>query len=149
PVDVGAWLHGLAGPWRATATEHGIAFRLAIPDDLPTLSLDPELLARAIGNLLSNAVKYTPAGGTVALEAGYGEDELWIAVADDGPGIDPRDHEHIFEPFDRGGRRFPEGLGLGLSIARDLVAAHGGRLALDSAQGAGSRFTIWLPLGPI
>lgn len=146
PLAVSDWLRGLAAIWRARAQERGIAFAAAVPDGLPALSADPAMLARAVGNLLSNALRYTPPGGAVSLEAGVGGGELWVAVADDGPGIEPGEQRRIFEPFERGGRRFPEGLGLGLSIARDLVAAHGGRIELASAPGAGSRFTIWLPL---
>jgi len=68
-------------------------------------------------------------------------------VHDSGPGIPPEEQERVFTPFYRGsvGSRFPQGMGLGLSIARDLVNAHGGSIELDSTPGAGSTFTIWLP----
>jgi signal transduction histidine kinase len=72
----------------------------------------------------------------------------WIRVSDTGPGIAPEEQERIFDPFYRSqpGRRFPQGMGLGLSIARDVIVAHGGRVDLDSAPGLGSRFTVYLPL---
>ena len=73
-----------------------------------------------------------------------------IVVVDTGIGIAPFEQKRIFEPFYRSRRdkRFPQGMGLGLSIARDLVAAHGGRLDVESEPGQGSRFTIWLPPDP-
>ena len=72
----------------------------------------------------------------------------WIRVGDTGPGIAPEEQGRIFDPFYRSqpGRRFPQGMGLGLSIARDVVLAHGGRLDVDSTPGLGSRFTVFLPL---
>ena len=72
-------------------------------------------------------------------------------ISDNGPGIPEDLQEKMFEPFVRGGqgRRFPQGMGLGLSIARELVEAHGGKLELESDAGLGSKFTVWLPLHPV
>ncbi len=111
-------------------------------------TVDPDRLAQVVGNLLSNAIKYTPAGGRVAVTAGVDEEDAWLRVADNGPGISREEQQRVFEPFYRSerDRRFPQGLGLGLTIARDLVLAHGGRLELDSQPGQGSRFTLYLPL---
>jgi signal transduction histidine kinase len=83
----------------------------------------------------------------VSVEAGVEGGMTWVRVSDTGPGITPEEQARIFTPFYRGrtGRRFPQGMGLGLSIARDLVAAHGGRLEVDSTPGSGSRFTLWFP----
>ena len=101
-----------------------------------------------MGNLLSNAVKFTPGGGTVSVGAGMERGIAWIQVHDTGPGIAPEEQACIFPPLCRSqaGRRFPQGMGLGLTIARDLVAAHVGRLDVESAPGTGSTFTIRLPL---
>jgi signal transduction histidine kinase len=98
--------------------------------------------------LISNAIKYTPSGGTVSISAGLQNDEVWIQVGDTGRGIARVEHEQIFEPFYRSNRdhRFPQGMGLGLTIAHDLVVAHGGRLVVASEPNQGSRFTLWLPL---
>jgi two-component system NtrC family sensor kinase len=76
------------------------------------------------------------------------DDGISIVVSDTGIGIAAAEQERIFEPFYRSNRdrRFPQGMGLGLSIARDLVVAHGGRLTVDSQPGQGSRFSIWLPI---
>jgi signal transduction histidine kinase len=152
PVPLGQWLPSVLIPWRAAALDKELQWQATIPPDLPTLSLDPDRMARAIGNLLSNAVKYTPAGGSVSVTAGTDAggacQEVWIQVSDNGPGIILEEQEQVFEPFYRSHqeRRFPQGLGLGLTIARDLVNAHGGRLELTSKPGEGSRFSIHLPI---
>jgi signal transduction histidine kinase len=148
PVALGEWLPRMLAPWRAAAQEKGLHWESTFPADLPTLTVDPDRLAQALGNLVSNAIKYTPAGGTISAGAGVGGDAIWIRVSDTGPGIAPEDQERIFTPFYRGAsaRRFPQGMGLGLTIARDLAIAHGGRLEVDSTPGQGSHFTLWLPL---
>jgi signal transduction histidine kinase len=83
----------------------------------------------------------------VSVDAFVRDSSACIAVGDTGIGIAPSEQNEIFEPFYRSQRdkRFPQGMGLGLSIARDLVQAHGGSLRVESAPGKGSRFTILLP----
>ena len=119
-----------------------------IPENLPSAKIDPTRLGQALGNLLHNAIRYTPEGEHVLVEANQEGDMLCIAVSDGGPGITTDEAEKIFQPFYRGdqGRKIKQGMGLGLSIARDLVEAHDGRLELKSAPNQGSRFTIWLPI---
>jgi len=148
PTALGEWLAHTLPPWREAAQAKGLKWEVAIPSNLPTLHVDPDRLAQVVGNLLSNAIKYTPPRGTVSLGAGVEGQEAWIRISDTGPGIDPKERERIFAPFYRSqpGRRFPQGMGLGLNIAYTLVAAHSGRLELDSTPGLGSRFTVWLPL---
>jgi signal transduction histidine kinase len=142
------WIPSLLIPWRAVAHDKDLQWQVAIPTGLPTLYLDRDRMARAIGNLMSNAIKYTPAGGAVSVAAGADETQVWIRVSDTGPGIAPEEQERIFEPFFRSDkqRRFPQGLGLGLTIARDLIVAHGGRLELSSTPGEGASFTIYVPI---
>jgi signal transduction histidine kinase len=119
-----------------------------MPDDLAPVEADPRRLAQAIGNLVSNAIKFTPSGGKVTITAGQSDGEVWIRVSDTGPGMSEEELNRIFTPFYRSqrDRRFPQGMGLGLSIARDLAIAHGGRLEVDSTPGIGSRFTLWIPV---
>lgn len=147
-VDLSAWLPPLLLPWRAAAVDKGLAWQAEIPDHLPTVQIDPHRLAQALGNLLSNAIKYTPPPGRVQMTAGSAKENVWIQISDTGPGISLAEQERIFEPFYRSQsqRRFPQGLGVGLTLARDLVRAHGGDLELSSMPGEGSVFTIRLPL---
>lgn len=149
-VFLSEWLPPLLLPWRAVAQEKSLHWETNIPPGLPPLTIDPDRLAQALGNLISNAIKYTPPGGSLLVSASLTASELLLRVTDSGPGILPEEQARIFEPFYRSQaqRRFPMGLGLGLTIARDLVEAHGGRLELDSTPGQGSTFTIYLPLTP-
>jgi signal transduction histidine kinase len=145
-VFLSDWLPRTVIPWRQTAHEKGLHWEIEVADSLPPVMIDADRLAQALGNLLSNAIKYTPEG-TVSVEAGTRDGLVAISVVDSGIGIAPSEHETIFEPFyrSRRDRRFPQGMGLGLSIARDLVVAHGGTLTVESAPGEGSRFVISLP----
>jgi len=148
PVALSPWLTQELAPWREAAQLKGLRWQANLPDDLPALSLDADRIGQALGNVVSNAVKYTPAGGEVAISAGVEDANVWIRVRDTGIGIPSEEQARIFEPFYRGttGRRFPQGMGLGLSIARDLLAAHGGRIEVESTPGVGSTFTLWLPM---
>lgn len=147
-VDLNKWLVTVLIPWRTAAQEKGLAWRVRTPPSALPVQLDPDRLAQALGNLLSNAINYTSAGGMVTVSAGVTGRNAWLTVSDTGPGIAPEELPNIFEPFYRGQTpgSAPHGLGLGLAIARDLVVAHGGRLEVASTPGAGSRFTIHLPL---
>jgi PAS domain S-box-containing protein len=101
-------------------------------------------LEQAIGNLLSNAIKYGR-GGVIRVTISADERLARIAVEDDGVGIPPEALERIFKPYERAQRRGEEGLGLGLHVTSEIVAAHGGTIRVESEVGKGSRFTIELP----
>ena len=148
PVELSAWLVSTLLPWRSAAQDKGITWKTDIPKDLPTITLDPHRMSQALGNLLSNAIKYTPPEGKIDLSAGRTANEAWISVRDTGLGISLEEQDKVFEPFYRSTkeRRFPQGLGLGLTIARELIDAHGGDLKIESAPDEGSKFTITIPL---
>ncbi len=148
-INLHNWLPGCLRTWQAAAQEKGIHWEMVIPDGVPVLFADPTRLTQVVGNLANNAVKFTPPGGKILITVLLQAEELGLAIQDTGPGISEEEREQIFQPFYRGthGRRFPQGMGLGLSIARDLTEAHGGRLEIDSQPGSGSRFTVWLPVG--
>ncbi len=150
PVHLQSWLPEIASPWEAAAREKGLAWTLEIEPDLPEVEVDPDRLAQALGNLLSNAVKFTPSGGKVDVSIRRIENDLLLEVADSGPGIPESEQEKVFQPFYRGsqGRRIVQGMGLGLSIARQVAEAHGGSLEVESQPAQGSRFTLSLPVDP-
>jgi two-component system sensor histidine kinase BaeS len=146
-IELNEWLTPVLAPWRESAERKGLQWSFAPPIEPIVIEVDPDRLAQAVGNLISNAIKYTPAGDTVSIEIESDPAAALIHVTDTGPGIPLDDQAHLFEPFYRShtARRFPQGMGLGLTIARDLVVAHGGCLEVTSTLGHGSRFTIWLP----
>lgn len=125
----------------------GLAWRLNLPPRLPLIQADPTRLRQIILNLLSNARKFT-VQGEIVLGAEVAPPHLHLWVSDTGFGIPIDRQEHIFEPFftEGYGNRRPEGIGLGLTITRQLVALHGGSLALESQPGPGSIFHVYLPL---
>jgi signal transduction histidine kinase len=146
-IDLNHWLQGLLPTWREAALEKRLHWEQKVPANLPQIYADSHRLAQVLGNLISNAVKFTPVGGSISVTAGSENGEAWVSVNDTGPGIAPEEQELIFNRFYRGGkgRRFPQGMGLGLSIAKELAEAHGGHLEVTSAPGAGSKFTLWIP----
>jgi two-component system sensor histidine kinase BaeS len=148
PVALSEWLPRVLLPLQQAAREKHLDWQVEIPEGLPTLGLDPVRMGQVVGNLASNAIKYTQPGGSVTITAGTQDNQAWICFADSGVGIVQEEQEKVFQPFFRGtqGRRIKQGMGLGLTIARDLVAAHGGHIDLESKPGEGSRFTVWLPI---
>jgi two-component system phosphate regulon sensor histidine kinase PhoR len=102
----------------------------------------------ALENLLLNARKYAPDGQPYRIRVFAENDEVCIALSDDGPGVHPRDQKRIFKPFERADDRLSEateGSGIGLSLVRHVAEAHGGRVTLDSQPGRGATFSIWIP----
>ncbi len=148
PVDLAAVAARLVERDRPAADERAITVSLA--SDGPARALgDPGLLERAIGNLVANAVAYGRAGGRIDLRVGRRGDRAVVAVEDDGPGVPEAERARLFQRFFRGdaarARAPVGGFGLGLSIAREIVAAHGGTLAYAPRDGGGSVFTVELP----
>ena len=110
---------------------------------------DAARVVQVVSNLVGNAVKFTPEGGTVTLACRPGADEVRFSVADTGPGIEPEQLPHIFGAFWQARHADRRGLGLGLSIARGLVEAHGGRIWVESEPGRGTVFLFTLPAHPV
>jgi signal transduction histidine kinase len=147
-LPLGEWLPRILGPWGMAAEEKHVHWVVNLPASLPTVLADPVRLAQVIGNLADNAIKYTQPGHAITITGGQEGERAWVRVSDTGPGIPPDEQSLIFNPFYQGGqgRRIKQGMGLGLSIVRDLVEAHHGEITLDSTPGQGSQFTLWLPL---
>lgn len=148
PTALDPWLDNILGPWREAAQQRGFRWSVERPDPLPTLRIDGDRLGQALGNLLSNAIQHVPPGATITVRAETEGEHLLLRVSDTGPGILPSEHARVFDPFyrSRAHQRVPQGIGIGLSIARGMVEAHGGRLELRSELGQGCEFTIRLPL---
>jgi signal transduction histidine kinase len=127
-----------------------ITLNLDVSPDLPVVETDPRKLNQVLINLLSNAVKFTPEGGTIKVSARRsGESEVQIAVVDSGIGIDPADHDRIFEEFrqvDGSFERTYGGVGLGLALVQRLSTALGGRVNVVSQPGEGATFEVTLPV---
>jgi len=152
PLDLTPWLRKLAADFEAEIAVAGTAVETSIPDRLPVMSADREALGSAVRNLLDNAVKYSPGAKTVWLDAAAEGGGIRIAVRDKGVGISEQDRKHIFDRFYRADGEISKrvkGAGLGLSLVRYIVTAHGGTVECQSAVGEGSTFTIRLPAAPV
>ena len=125
-------------------------FEVDIPAEPVVLDVDPIRIAQVLSNLLNNAAKYTPAGGHIALRARVAGDHVRIGVLDDGVGVEESQQARIFELFVQGAhtrQKARGGLGIGLTLAKDLVLLHGGRISVHSqGAGMGSEFVVELPL---
>jgi len=118
-----------------------------LPVDLPLVPLDSVLIEQVLINLLDNAVKYTPPGSPITLSAWATEGAVTVEVADQGPGLPPGEEQRIFEKFYRVRRAaLSSGAGLGLTICRGIVAAHGGRIWAENRPGGGAALRFTLPL---
>ncbi len=131
-----------------SASLKDVSIDIVLPKDIPEISMDARQMISAIYNLLDNAVKYSDQNDQVQLEVEDSVEWLTLAVKDNGIGIPPRDLERIFERFyrvDQNRSRITGGTGLGLSIVRHVVENHEGRITVESEEGKGSTFTVWLP----
>lgn len=152
-VDLVGLAHETLDAHARTADRH--ALRLDAPADPLIGRWDARALRRILDNLLANAIKYSPTGGEVLVRvaAEEGPDGPWalVTVRDWGIGIPPDDLAHVFEPFWRGEATAASipGIGVGLASVRQLVEQHGGTVAVASTPGAGSTFTVRLPVGSI
>jgi two-component system sensor histidine kinase BaeS len=134
--------------YSAQAQAQHVALAVQAPLDGLEVDVDPERMAQVLGNLLGNALRYTLAGGRITLAAESAGDLVQLRVADTGTGIAADDLPHIFERFyraDRSRQQHDGSSGLGLAIAKSLVEAHGGTIAVVSTPGQGTTFTIKLP----
>jgi signal transduction histidine kinase len=146
--DLVAHLRSLSEQTQVLASRRDIALSFASDAAEARVLCDLERLERVFVNLLSNAIKFTPPGGHVAVSLAAAADEVEIAVQDDGPGFPPEQAERIFERFyqvDMEGTRRHGGAGIGLALARELVALHGGTIRASSDGKSGARFVVTLP----
>jgi len=141
PVDVSAIACAAVTLSEGRAHHRHVTLNTDVPPSLPTISADPDRLQRVILNLLDNAIKFTPGGGQVTLSVAQREGGIEVSVQDTGRGMSDEERERAFESYYRGEGG---GAGLGLTIARAIVEAHGGLMGIESSVGHGSR--VWFTL---
>jgi signal transduction histidine kinase len=151
PTAIRALVASVVEALRPSAAVRGVTLQETSTEEPTVVTGDYDRLAQVVINVVSNAIKFTPDGGRVSVAVERPPGEVVVIVSDTGLGISPDAREQIFEPFRQAGPRLagPEGgLGLGLSIAKQIVELHGGTIAADSdGLGLGARFTIRLPAG--
>lgn len=129
------------------ATKAGLSLTAEVEPGLPAFAFDPDLITQVLTNLVSNAIKFTPKGGRVKIGVRRAADRVVCSVEDTGVGIPAAALSRIFAPFERvANPMHATGTGLGLAIAKKIVEMHGGRLAVESQPGKGSRFYFELPI---
>jgi signal transduction histidine kinase len=129
----------------AQAHDAGIEVVTEVEPGLPLLDCDQERVIQVLANLLSNAIKFTPSGGTIRISANRQPDHIAFSVSDTGRGIDARALAHVFDRFWHSKQENKNGHGLGLSIAKGIVNAHGGEIGVQSEEGAGTTFSFSIP----
>jgi two-component system, OmpR family, sensor histidine kinase KdpD len=144
PCDVSELLLMAEGETRKELAEHKL--KVDVGPDLPLVRMDFELMLHALTNLLSNAASHTPAGTEVMLCAKVEDGAMLFIVADLGPGIPAEALPHLFEKFYRAPNARTGGTGLGLSLVKGFVEAHGGEVSVENRVAGGAAFTIRLPL---
>jgi two-component system sensor histidine kinase ResE len=156
-VDLPALLREVAGKFAPQAHEAGVTIHVESQPALPQVWGDGDRLAQVFTNLVDNALKHTPAGGSLTLRAGLSDStsdprngQVDVEVIDTGEGISADALPHIFERFYQSDPSRPggekHGAGLGLAIVKEIVGAHGGKIGVRSRPGAGSTFTVSLPV---
>ena len=157
PVSLNDLIRGVVEQVRPFVHVRQLQLDVSLPQDMGTFELDADKISAVLVNLLTNAIKFTPDRGGIELAARLGDDdEAVIEVVDRGVGLEPQALQHLFQPFftqfdpsrhSSGDFGFcKRGLGLGLSIAKQFVEMHGGRISAESVPGKGTRITIRLPL---
>lgn len=155
--DIGAVLASIVTATEPQARSKQVSLLLNVEPGLPPATMDSDRISQVVTNLLANALRYTSGGGSITVsvasgkgEAGSGRD-LLVSVADTGRGISEQDIPHVFDRYYQGEQpreKRSGGSGIGLSVVKELVEAHKGKVWVESAQGKGSTFSFTLPLAP-
>jgi len=149
PEDIGQIISQAVASAQPQATAKGVTLRAEIDAALPPCQIDAHRISQALHNLIANALAHTHQGGLVTVSGRRQHDAIAVTVADTGEGIPAEELPNIFERFyrvDKSRARATGGHGLGLTITRRLIEAHGGRIAVESEPGKGTRFTFTVPL---
>ncbi|MEA3540087.1 MAG: ATP-binding protein [Pseudomonadota bacterium] len=145
-VAVGELVESVATMTRSFAEDRGLAFETNVPADVGVIDGDPVRLKQALFNLVNNAIRFTPSGGRAAIYVESLPDSIVIRVSDNGIGIPDDEQELVFDRFRKGSNATAsQGVGLGLSLVRDVIDLHGGRVILDSHLGEGTTVSLHIP----
>jgi signal transduction histidine kinase len=144
PTDMAVLVQDVVNAFSADAARGRVSVALEVPNELPLVAVDPLRIREVLSNLMSNALRHTPAGGVISVALRTSGARLLISVADTGAGIAREDLPKIFDRFYKGSGS--PGSGLGLTIVRSLVAAHGGEASAESTVGGGTTITLTLPI---
>ena len=150
-VDIAQVIDDAVGGLKEEARDRGVTINVQSNGSLPAVRGDAGALRSAVQNIVGNAVKYSGAGTTVEVGSGVSGPDVQIRVVDRGLGIDADDLPHVFKPFHRGRRAVDaqvRGTGIGLSVVRHVIDAHGGEVRIDSHPGAGTTVLVSLPVSP-
>jgi signal transduction histidine kinase len=144
-IDVSHVVDEVVAMFNVVARARHITLHRDVPPQLPAVLGDADRLAQALSNLLGNAVKFTPDGGQIRVSVDLKPQGVRICVHDTGPGISDEQIPHLFDRFWQASREDSRGLGLGLTIVKAIVDAHGGVMNVESSLAHGSTFYITLP----
>lgn len=148
PVSLERLIRASVANFEPAASQLGVELAAEIAQPLPPVLADEDRVIQVLTNLLDNALKFTPRGGWVRVTAGEKADVLWVSVADSGEGISPAELPYIFRHFYHGDeldRREKHGMGLGLTISREIIETHQGEITVTSEVGKGTQFVFTLP----
>ena len=147
--DIAELIRQTVAAVQVQATGKGVSVSIDLPDKLPLVNIDPQRISQVLRNLLENAIAHTTKGGAITVVARERSDYVKVIVIDTGEGIPAKDLPNIFERFyrvDKSRARATGGSGLGLTIAKRLVEAHGGKIEVQSEPGKGSSFSFFIPV---
>ena len=148
PASISDLISDTLESFSGLAAQKGVKLFGSAEEGVDPITIDVLWMGRALNNLVSNAIRYTPAGGEIVLTAQPAGNKIVVSIRDSGEGILPEDIPHVFERFYRGDKsrsRVSGGAGLGLAIAKGVVEAHHGEIAIQSERLKGTTFTITLP----
>ncbi|MFQ5793266.1 MAG: sensor histidine kinase, partial [Acidobacteriota bacterium] len=151
-TDIRDAVRRVVGTFEPVAREKRVLLEVSLPASEVEADVDAMRLEQVLNNLVENAIKFTPEEGRVLVEIAERAQEIEVGVRDTGRGISEGDRDKVFDRFQQLGREKgagAKGTGLGLTIAKELVEMHGGRIWLESEEGRGSRFAFTLPKGAV
>ncbi|MCM8782999.1 MAG: cell wall metabolism sensor histidine kinase WalK [Candidatus Omnitrophica bacterium] len=151
PTEISTIVEEAVSGLETWAKTKSLMINRIIDEGLPQINVDPNRIIQVLNNLIGNAIKFTPSGGTITIEAHLirEDNELEVSVQDTGIGIPKEDLPRIFDKFFQVGERAPtdiSGTGIGLSIAKEIIKLHGGRIWAESEKGKGAKFIFRVPL---